>query len=474
MRITVIGGSDIPNEIGASCYYCEDKDFMVDCGGGMSWNGQRSVSTPPPFLNLIKKPLHALFLTHSHGDHITFVPLLKESGLITKDTVIWSTPQTEEMSHEMFWDSKRNGISYSRSSIWSLPRFEHIPVSGEFEIVPGTKAYSKHVGHLHGARDLIIQDESGMNFAFTGDWCFHDQPTVKGMAAVSEWPVLPDIFVNTDWTYGLSGLEERQPFAFEMVRMQNVVKDRFSRGMFLRLFGFGQGRVPNIALNLGRVFGPMGVPVYLDGGLSKSSWRVAHEVQVTDRDVAIPGFGDESGVYPVENREHREELINSKEPNIIVTTPGMGDGGLAATYLMEGLPRRDHFIASTSYLSPHSTMYELQEMAAHNFGQGREITITEREQEDGEEKHTKHVVQVNAEIGRFSVPGHHGPADELSMLRDLVEARGGEKLLAYVVGHGSLESRRVGQRLVRDFVQNPDENVTTAEPGRSFTFEWTA
>lgn len=143
-----------------------DEDILLDCGTGV---GDLS-------LEQLQAVRH-VFLTHSHLDHIAFLPLLVDSGFegfCETPLVIHALPKTIEtlQKHIFNWDVWPD---FSR-----LPDAHH-PVMRFEAIVPNTPLYIHgreitplKVVHAVEAVGYRMESSSGKSFAFSGDSSTND------------------------------------------------------------------------------------------------------------------------------------------------------------------------------------------------------------------------------------------------------------------------------------------------------------
>ncbi len=142
-----------------------DEDILIDCGSGV---GDLT-------LDQLAKVRH-VFLTHSHLDHVAFLPLLVDSIFerIDQPIVVHALPATIQALKEHIFNW----------AIW--PDFAQLPVvskpvmaymehsAGDVCIVDGRKIKSISMNHIVPTVGYRVESAEGASFAFTGDTTTND------------------------------------------------------------------------------------------------------------------------------------------------------------------------------------------------------------------------------------------------------------------------------------------------------------
>jgi len=142
-----------------------DEDILIDCGSGV---GDLT-------LDEMAKIRH-VFLTHSHLDHVAFLPLLVDSIFerIDQPIVIHALPATIHALREHIFNW----------AIW--PDFAQLPVvnkpvmtyqehkAGDVCLVDGRKITSISMNHIVPTVGYRVESTDGACFAFTGDTTTND------------------------------------------------------------------------------------------------------------------------------------------------------------------------------------------------------------------------------------------------------------------------------------------------------------
>lgn len=420
--------------------------LMVDCGMEFQREEEIGGVGPAPDFSLLNgQKVDGVFLTHYHFDHAGAVAVLRRRQLLAEDALVNGSPQTLAILPWVLQDGLKNNPQFNAFDAANiLKRRRIIETPGEFEILPGLKVYVPQMGHAPGNGGIVIPLASGRKGFITSDFCRHDQPITKGVRLPSEfWPRewLPDEIWGTDLTYGETG--QRKSPDDEVARLIDRTKLVISRGQKEVVAGFGNGRIQNLAY----WFSKAGIPVYIDG-IARNIYLILQETRWNDRDGLLPKIGEKSGIRVVKSAEHREELIESSEPCVILTTGGMGDFGPIVRYMKAGLPSTDYVFIFTSWLAPGSNGRKLVQKAKEREAKGTKKSITLR---DKDEKET--IVSVRAEIDHFSLSAH-GTLDEFAgFIEDIVRCRDGRILERIVLTHGTSESKSRAAICLRPFAK---------------------
>lgn len=438
-QLVIHGGASRSGSIGQRCDTLDivrnDRFYriMVDCGMEFLREGETGGVGPAPDFSLLQdgKQIDAVYLTHFHADHVGSVGTLCASGLLDADAKIHSSPQTAAVLPYVLQDGLRHNPTYNAFNAANvLKQLTVIEKPGEYEILPGLKVFIPQMGHAPGNGGIVIPTSSGRKGFITSDFCVHNQPVTKGALLPSEsWPRewIPDEIWGTDLTYG-SG--PRRSFDDEMTRLIERTKSDLEAGRRVVIPAFGNGRGQNIAVS----FAKAGIPVMLDG-VTRNIYQIFQETRWNERDNLLPKLGENSGITVVKNEEHREELLESPGPWVVITTGGMGDFGPIVRYMEAGLPDENFRFYFTSWLAPGTNGSKL--VAQAKGGKGKTIRLNMKDE-------SKIVVPVRAGIDQFGLTAH-GTLDELIVfIQDIINCRGGKILNRIVLTHGTPKSKTEG------------------------------
>ncbi len=186
----------------------------------------------------------------------------------------------------------------------------------------------------------------------------------------------------------------------------------------------------------------VGVRCYVDGPLSHRVSAIYQDHTWSELDRKPRAFGN--FICKVEGPHHRQELIHSAFPNVVITSSGTGES-FAYDYLEYGLGRPGHFFAATSHIFPDTPIDRIQKAVVS----GKEVFLRSEFKGEVREKRTP----VVAEIDHFGISRHGTLGDFLLILQELVDLRGGQKLDRVVLYHGISETIEKAKNLIGNFVK---------------------
>lgn len=211
-----------------------------------------------------------------------------------------------------------------------------------------------NAGHIAGASCVYIQSPEGAIF-YSGDFSVFSQRTVEG----AKLPKLrPDVAI-LEATYGdrlhsNREIEERNLIeavnecienngkmiipAFALGRAQEVIlilKGAMNKGSLKKIKVYIDGMVRDI----NRVY--KNNPLYLKNSLGKKILR------------GLSPFYDDN-IIEIKQTDNREEILNHKEPAVIIASSGMITGGPSAFYAEKIGPMENGYIVITGYQDEES------------------------------------------------------------------------------------------------------------------------
>lgn len=462
-KIVDLGGSSNPESVGKRCTVADIKAgrrfyrVMIDCGTEFfRQGGTDTMSVGPDFSFLNDREVDAVVLTHADADHAGALGLLIKSGMLKKDAPIVSTPQTAGLLEFVMGDGEKSGNHSFLESIDVMSRRRAVLKPGLCEVLPGLPVFFDPAGHKPGAVALGIPIRSGKGVALiSGDRSSpkEDRPTVKGPSLISEtWPrdlasKICQVW-STDLTYGS---KPKNPLSGEVERMQLQLEADILAGKKSVYGAFGSERGQAVAMWLLPVAQKYGVPIWLDGSISKI-WDIFKDNPWSDKDLPLPELGENTGIMRIRDSMHREALLRKDGPAIFVTTPGMFDHRPMVKYLEHGLSREDFSFIITSWFAPGTNADRLWSawgkiQKARQSGNNEEFTVKIHDDEAGWQR-----LAFRAQLHRFGLGAHGDLNDFVEFIEDIVKVCRGGKLFEFMVlGHGSHESQQDAAQRLRQF-----------------------
>jgi metallo-beta-lactamase family protein len=412
----------------------DDAKFLVDCGtheqertcGGVDYE---------PFPYDVRE-IDALFVTHSHQDHIGRIPRLVRAGF---HGPIYSTHATKELAAIMFDDAlgimaeevKRLGCEplYERADVeralllWSGHEY-HEPLE-----MKGAEIEFLDAGHILGSA-LVKITRGDKCIVFSGDIGNTPEPILRDCEAPSDAD-----YLVMESTYGdrvHEGRSERK----EVLR--HAVEETRARNGVLLIPSFSLERTQVLLYELNDMIesGKMRpIHIFLDSPLASKINEVLRRYPALFNPEARSRVekGDDpfsfKGLTVVGSVEESRAVYRKEDPKVIIAGAGMSGGGRVRGHEKELLGSARTTVLFVGYQAPGTL--------------GRRILDGQHSVEiDGQH------LQVKARVERLS--GYSGHADREQLL-DFVESAGEKLQRVYVVMGEPKSSQYLAQR-IRDFI----------------------
>lgn len=292
-------------------------------------------------------------------DHIGCLPIISKEY---PDAKIYMNNMTKDLVKVLLYDSikimnNREGEIplYAEKDVEStLNRIFTINYEVKFPVFEDIHITFYNAGHIAGASCVYLQSPEGAVF-YSGDFSVFSQRTVEG----AKLPKLrPDVAI-LEATYGdrlhsNREIEERNLIeavnecienngkmiipAFALGRAQEVIlilKGAMNKGSLKKVKVYIDGMVRDI----NRVY--KNNPLYLKNSLGKKILR------------GLSPFYDDN-IIEIKQTDNREEILNQKEPAVIIASSGMITGGPSAFYAEKIAPMENGYIIITGYQDEES------------------------------------------------------------------------------------------------------------------------
>ncbi len=434
-----LGPSSVALQIG-------DQAIGVDCGLELLPGGRNGL----PDFSLMKSEklrFSTLVLTHGHLDHVGGVGQASENGMFASDAVIWASPQTNAILPSVLNETWSRGLGQDYYSGVNVPLElrRNIPF-GEFEILPGIRAFTGAAGHIPGALYIVIQTPSGKKVLFCGDNGWHEQEVVGGSSLPDEIPDswLPDVIAMTDLTN-----PSLTPFDYdlEMGRLVQHVSESLAKKRIVVIAAFANGRAQNVALALAKA----GIKLYADGS-SVGIFRIFKDNHWSPKDKEF----SLDGIEFIEHGVAQREGLLEEGGRVIVTPAGFGDGGPVRYYLEKGLENPNFEFIATSWLLPGCTMDKLLRRVERRKETGRATHIVLEDEYGNRKKRYK----VKCGACHFHLSAHGGLGETIEMVKKIVSRRqqlfgeAKKNLEAILATHGTQESKHLAMNVLRPYADS--------------------
>lgn len=456
-KLMILGGSTRPGSIGQMCQTIDTMAagplyrIMVDCGMEFIREDDLGLGGigPVPDFSLLEdgKKIDAVFLTHAHVDHIGGIGALCGSGYLSPEARIYCSPQTAQIVPIVLNDGLKGHPSYNIfDAADAINRLTVIPKPGEFEILPKLKVHIVQRGHIPGNAGIDVPFASGEWGYITSDECWQNQPVSQASRLLSQCGApIPSMILSTDLTYGR--LADKKDFYAQLSIEEKV-------DIFMRLLSYGisEGRKQIVGAfgvgrsqNLAKWCADAGIRCYIDG-VGRHIHRIFQENRWSERDNLLPKLGENSGIVPVESAKHREHLIRSSEPCVVITTGGMGDFGPIVAYKKAGISSQKYDFHFTSWLAPGSDGEKLVKASEKTRIVGKRRNVRLRVGENAFEHFS-----VVAQVYHTTFSGHSPMEHNVDFLQDIVNCRHGKELDRVILTHGAQENKATAAKMFLPF-----------------------
>ena len=419
MKLSFFGGA---GEVTGSDYLLESdgSKILIDCGLHQgSHVAERENFEAFPYA---PKDIAAVFVTHSHLDHIGRLPKLVKDGF---EGTIYSTGATKDFAEVMLLDSEHilskeaereaRPPLYVESDIektmvhWRGLNYHAAVTVGPFTVTP------YDAGHILGSASYVIQAE-GKTVVFSGDLGNTPAPIIKPTEFLNS---IPADYCLVESAYGdrVHDNEDKRREALEDA-IENTVRD----GGTLVIPTFAMERTQEILYHMHSLFEEKRVPrvpVFIDSPLAIKLTAIykKHESYFDPATAKIARSGDDILNFPglrlTLTTEQSKEINNVTPPKIVIAGSGMSNGGRILHHELRYLP------------DPKSTILFVGYQAQGTLG---------RQVLDGAKQVKIFGEEVPVRCHIVNIPGYSAHADQPRLLKWVGAMKGTLKKVFVVQG----------------------------------------
>jgi metallo-beta-lactamase family protein len=336
----------------------KNKKVLIDCGLLQGVPGSEDINSR----NFDYDPLEIdfLFITHAHIDHIGKIPKLVKDGF---KGVIYSTPETREISNLMLMDTARitenNALDMGIDPLYRLVDAERAMAlwqTIEYHKVEDFGDYIVEIfdaGHILGSGMFKFTFPSGKSILFTGDLGNSPSPILKDTENV------PGIdYLLMESVYGDRNHENK---TVRDEKFKDILNEAIKRQGTVIIPAFSLERTQVILYELDNLFEggflPK-IPVFLDSPLATHVTEVYEKVvnlynQKTQDDIRA---GDQvfkfDKLIKIARSKESGEIKNIPGAKIIIAGSGMSNAGRVQNHEIHYLPDPNATILFVGYQSP--------------------------------------------------------------------------------------------------------------------------
>lgn len=454
ISFTNISGAE---EIGANCYLLEMDGTRIVLDSGMHPKKEGKAAMPD-FDSLEPNSVEAVFLSHSHLDHLGTLPVLQEKQPAAE---VFMTPAAAALSEVMLHNSV-NVMSAKRLDlgIVEYPFFTHNDLdrlsdawhakscNEVFRVGfrQNVLATFYDAGHILGSAGVMLEGESGHTVFYTGDVQFEDQSMIPGAD-------FPESGVDTlvmECTRGGFQRSAHYSRPEEMVRFGKAIAETLERGGAVLIPVFAIGKSQEMLFNIHR-FKQQGVipantPVYFGGLSAKVSLLYDRFAGLTRRHDHEFKLKEEIQTVPLP-RKGKAPLVCSPGNIYVVSSGMMTENTLSNVMAEQVLPQEKNAILFVGYVDPDSPAGLLKATP-----EGELVKMRPNGQP----------VRRKCTVDCFDFSGH---ATRDSLVNYAVKLNPRQVVLV----HGDPDAVEWMHHTLS--AKMPDSTIVVPEPGRRYTFE---
>ena len=401
VRMSFLGGA---RQVGRSCLLLQTPEsrVLLDCGVNIAMPHDNKEAYPyleAPEFNISE--LDAVIVTHSHLDHIGFVPYLFKYGY--KGPVYMTSP-TRDVGALLLMDYIKIMKSEGRDPIFETEHVKEMvkhTICLDYEevsdITPDARITLYNAGHILGSSLVHLHIANGLhNIVYTGDMKYARTRLLE--QANTHFPRVETLIMES--TYG--GRENVLPSARESDEMlKKVIIDTVKRGGKILMPTLGSGRAQEIMImleNMMRDKELKKIPVYIDGMVWDITAIHTAYPEFLNSNIRKQIFHRDENPFLCESfkrvgsQKERKELIEDEGSCIIVATSGMLVGGPSVQYLRELADNPKNSLVFTCYQGEGSLGNRILQ------GGEREIKFKEGMREE--------VVPIKMEVHKLEITAH--------------------------------------------------------------------
>jgi len=344
MKLTFAGGA---GRVTGSCYLLEEGDakILVDCGLNQ---GSRFLEEDNyEKFSFDPSKIDAVFVTHSHIDHIGRIPQLVKNGF---NGTIYSTAPTKDEAYELLLDARH---LMEKEAVGSQPLLYEVTdidlAMGRWDTVhyhkplniKGLEIEFYNSGHVLGSASVKIS-VGGKIIVFSGDLGNIPAPLVKDTEYISKAD-----YALVESAYGNRVHEsvlERKSI------LEDLIEDTFKAGGTLMIPAFAMERTQELLFELNDLVENKRipkVPIFIDSPLAIKLTSVYQKYsgnqEYFDTEALMMMKGGLNifnfpGLRFTLTKEESKEINNVLPPKVVIAGSGMSNGGRILHHEIRYLP----------------------------------------------------------------------------------------------------------------------------------------
>ncbi len=373
MKITFWGGA---GEVTGANYVLESAGGMkiaVDCG--MRQGGHDAERRNWDEFGYDVTKISALFVTHSHIDHVGRIPLIVKRGFAGK---IYSTPPARDAAHELLLDSRH--LLASTADQLGLPElYSEVDIEAAMKLWEGVLYHRPFAvgdftvtlydaGHVLGSSSILVTDKDGKRVLFSGDLGNSPAPLL------GDKDLMPEAdFCLIESAYG-NRLHEDRVRRREL--LEDAIEETVKDGGTLMIPAFALERTQELLSEMDDLVerGAIPhVPVYLDSPLAIRLTDVYRKY--TDYMKAGVFDFDFKDLHMTMTTEQSRAINHAPNPKVVIAGAGMSNGGRIMHHERQNLPDPKSTLLFVGYQSEGTLGRRLMDGAKSVMIFGEEVQV---------------------------------------------------------------------------------------------------
>ncbi len=337
VRITALGGF---MEVGRSAILVEtaESKILLDFGLNPGTMLLKSFAPRIDALDLKPEDIDAVVVTHAHLDHVGLVPYLFKYGYRGP---VYMTQATRDLmvllEKDLLELSRREGRSppfESRHVQDALLHTIALRYGEVTDIAPDVRLTLYNAGHILGSAIAHLHIDNGLhNIVYTGDFKY-DKTRLLDRAS-SRFPRVDTLII--EGTYGSTDQPSREESAERLIE---IIGKTVERGGKVLIPSLAVGRSQEVLLIIADAMRTGRLPeltVYIDGMINEVTAIHTAYPELLSRELRDRIYNSENPfMHPsfeiVGGGVARSEIVEAREPCVILATSGMLNGGPAVEY----------------------------------------------------------------------------------------------------------------------------------------------
>src|SRR3989344_1221564 len=335
IRVSFLGAG---RQVGRSCLFLQtpESKILMDCGINVAAQSNEEMFPLFEAPEFKIEELDAVIISHSHVDHVAFLPYLYKMGF--KGPTFCTAP-TRDIAALLCLDliniaqKESNKAIYSSTDIKDMVMHTICLEYGEVsDITPDVRLTFYDAGHKLGSALCHLHIGNGLhNLVYSGDFLYENSNLLS--AAVTKFPRLETMIMES--TYG--GKKDTPPTRRECeLLFTDIIKRTLERGGKVLVPVLGSGRAQEIMVILDKLVREgtlQKIPVYVQGLVwDITAIHTAYPDFFNSRVKKMIYHKDENPFLNemfmrVGSRKEMLDVVEEKGPCVILATSGMLTGG---------------------------------------------------------------------------------------------------------------------------------------------------